>query len=128
MSTEKIYFEQGDITITGARFVIGSKTFAMRNITSVQIVENESKAAIPGYLILIGIAMTGIGFAGSHKDIAFAGLVIAAAGVYSAWNQKSTFSVVLTTAAGEVSAYTSEKREFIATIVQALNRSIAERG
>jgi Family of unknown function (DUF6232) len=128
MTTEKTYSQQGDITVTSARFIVGSQTFAMRNITSVQIVENKPNNPYPGYLMIIGCVTALIGFSNSSISAGILGLVIAAAGVYWAWHQTSTFSVVLTTAAGEVSAYTSQNRKFIATIVEALNLSIAERG
>jgi len=128
MSTEKTYSQQGDIIVTSARFIVGSQTFAMRNITSVQIVENEPNNPYPGYLMMLGCATVLIGFSNSSISASTLGLVIAAAGGYWAWQQTSTFSVVLTTAAGEVSAYTSHNRKFIVTIVEALNLSIAERG
>jgi hypothetical protein len=40
----------------------------------------------------------------------------------------TTFTVVLTTASGEVAAYQSEDREHISQIVKALNDSIVARG
>jgi len=100
----------------------------MRNITSVQTVEIEPDSPYPGYLMMLGFAVAVGGFANSSISVGILGLVMIAAGGYGAWQQTSTFSVVLTTAAGEVSAYTSQNRKFIATIVEALNLSIAERG
>jgi hypothetical protein len=128
MSTERTYFQQGDVTVTSARFIVASQTFAMRNITSIQTVETEPDGRHPGYLMMFGFVIAVIGFANSSISAGILGLVIAAAGGYWAWQQTSTFSVVLTTAAGEVSAYTSQNRKFIATIVEALNLSIVERG
>jgi Family of unknown function (DUF6232) len=128
MSTERTYFQQGDVTVTSARFIVGSQTFAMRNITSVQTVEIEPDSPNPGYLMILGCVIAVIGFANSSISTGILGLVIVAAGGYWSWHQTSTFSVVLTTAAREVSAYTSQNRKFIATIVEALNLSIVERG
>lgn len=128
MSTERTYFQQGDVTVTSARFIVRSQTFAMRNITSVQTVEIEPDSTHPGYLIILGCAIAVIGFGNSSISAGILGLVIAVAGGYWSWQQKSTFSVVLTTAGGEVSAYTSQNHTFIATIVEALNLSIVERG
>jgi len=128
MSTERTYFQQGDVTVTSARFIVGSQTFAMRNITSVQTVETEPDSPYPGYLMMLGGALAIGGFANSSITAGILGVVIAAAGGYWSWQQTSTFSVVLTTAAGEVSAYTSQNRKFIAATVEALNLSIVERG
>lgn len=128
MSTEKTYLQQGDVMVTSARFIVGSQTFAMRNITSVTAMEIEPDNPFPGYLMMLGSVIVMIGFGISSVSAGILGVVIAGAGGYWGWQQTSTFSVVLTTAGGEVRAYTSQNRKVIATIVEALNRSIVERG
>ena len=90
--------------------------------------EIEPDNPFPGYLMMLGGVIVMIGFGISSISSGILGVVIAGAGGYWSWQQTSTFSVVLTTAGGEVRAYTSQNRKVIATIVEALNRSIVERG
>src|ERR1017187_4601435 len=128
MSTEKQYFQREDVTVTSTRFIAGSQTFAMRNITSVESVEVEPNSKPPGYLLLLGIVFVLVGFATSSIWCGIVGLAMIAVGAYWSWKQRSTFAVVLTTAAGEVTAYQSQSRSVISAIVTALNLSIVERG
>jgi hypothetical protein len=114
--------------VTSTRFIAGSQTFAMRNITSVESVEAEPNSKPPGYLLLLGIVFVLVGFATSSIWCGIVGLAMIAVGAYWSWKQRSTFAVVLTTAAGEVTAYQSQSRSVISAIVTALNLSIVERG
>jgi hypothetical protein len=128
MSEEKTYFQNNDVTVTSARFIVSSQTFAMRNITSVKAVEIEPDSTQYGWLIIVGIGLVLFGFAGSSIVAGLSGVALVVLGVYQIWQQSSTFAVVLATSAGEVSAYSSQDGKLIAAIVEALNRSIVERG
>lgn len=128
MSAETTYFQNDDVIVTNTRFIVRSQTFAMRNITSVKTVEIDPDSTQYGWLIIIGIGLVVFGFAGSSIVAGLIGLAGAALGVYQIWQQSSTFAVVLATSAGEVSAYNNQNRKLIAAIVEALNRSIVERG
>ena len=128
MNEERVFFQETEITVTNARFVVGSQTFAMRNITSVRAEKVEAKLEHPGYLMLVGVVIALIGFFGAGIPVGVIGIAMLAGGIYWAWNQDGTFAVVLTTSAGEVSAYQSNDRQLIAGIVKALNDSIVARG
>lgn len=128
MNDEQVFFQQDEITVTNARFVVGSQTFAMRNITSVRSEKIDAKVEYPGYLMMAGIVVALVGFFGAGIAVGVLGIAILAGGIYLAWNQDDNFAVLLTTSAGEVSAYQSKDKQHIASIVKALNDSIVARG
>jgi hypothetical protein len=59
---------------------------------------------------------------------AWFGSFIIAGGVVWMISQKSKFSVVLTAAGGEVTAYSSYDRAFIGRVIQAITEAIVARG
>ena len=139
---ESIFFQSGDIMVTNARFVVGAKTFAMRSITSVQSVKRkEEPLGITGMgclsliIIMLGFVMTCYGFGSSLVLLGIFGILIIAGGVWLVIRalphqpkSKTIFTVVLTTAGGEVTAYESNDQNHISKIVQALNNSIISHG
>ncbi|MEO8143084.1 MAG: DUF6232 family protein [Betaproteobacteria bacterium] len=128
MNNEHVFFQEAEIIVTNARFVVGSQTFAMRNITSVRAEKVEEKFEYPGYLMLLGVVIALIGFASAGIPVGIIGIAMSAGGIYWAWNQDSAYAVVLTTSGGEVSAHQSNDRQLIAGIVKGLNDSIVARG
>ena len=125
MSEERVLFQKSGIFVSNSRFVVASQTFAMRNITSVRVEKQTPALAIPGFLMLLGIALALIGFISGGVPLGVIGVVALVIGVYWAWNSKDTFKVVLTTTAGEVVAYESYDTQLIADIIKSLNDSIA---
>lgn len=89
MSNETVLFKRADVTVTPSRFMVGSKTYAIRNIVSTRGLQES-----PGWL--------GALFGG-----------------------KTIYRVLLTTAAGELSAYESKDRDLIGDLLEALDRAIA---
>src|SRR5690349_14590431 len=106
MAEERSFFEHGDVKVTNARFMVGSETFAMSNITSVKASEKEPSRVGPILFIVVGVICL------ANSAIA-AGIVIA--GIGAAWwaAEKSMYHVLLTTAGGETSALRSKQREYI---------------
>ena len=125
MSEERVLFQKSGIFVSNSRFVVASQTFAMRNITSVRVEKQTPALTIPGFLMLLGIALALIGFISGGVPLGVIGVVALVIGVYWAWNSKDTFKVVLTTTAGEVVAYESYDTQLIADIIKSLNDSIA---
>ena len=121
---EKIFFEQGNIKVTNARFIVGAETHAMNGVTSVKshaISPNRTGPIIGiviGLLILLSAESSGKVF----------GLLIAGVAGWIFYKQKATHSVVLRSASGEVQAHTSQNEPLIGGIVQALNDALIHRG
>ena len=58
MSTpETTYYQDGSITVTNARAVLGSKTYAMANITSVSMGEIPANRTVGIVIAVIGLAI-----------------------------------------------------------------------
>ena len=125
MSEERVLFQKSGIFVSNSRFVVASQTFAMRNITSVRVGKETPAIAVPGFLILLGIALALIGFISGGVPLGVIGVAFLVIGVYWAWNKKDIFKVVLTTNAGDVVAYESYDAQHIADVVKSLNDSIA---
>jgi hypothetical protein len=114
MSNEITFFQNGEITVTNARFVVGSHTYAMRGITSVRGLEITPGKAMPIFLIITGLFLL----------LVYVGIIFIGFGIYFLIKQKSSFAVVLTTAAGEVKAYESRDSNLVGDVLEALNQAI----
>ena len=121
---EQVFFEQGNVKVTNARFIVDSKTYAMNGVTSV-----KSSIVPPnrtGAIIAIGVGLLMVFAAeGAAKII---GIAIAAAGAWFLSQQKSTHSVYLSSASGEVQALSDTDESYINSVVHALNEALIHRG
>ena len=123
MANEKTFFQYEDVAVTNSRFMVGSHTFAMNNITSVKASKLNPSRVGPLFVISIGVLILVYG-SGSLT----AGLAIAASGVVWWFIQKPMYHVMLRTAGGEASALSSRQRDYIEKVIQALNDAIVARG
>jgi hypothetical protein len=119
MPTETTFLDEQGITVTNSRFVAGGRTFAMSGITSVHTTRTDPSRKGPIILIVLGLiflAAYGIGLLGIIGGVLW-------------WmSQKPEFSIVLSSASGQVQAYTSQDSDFISRIVGAVNEAIIARG
>lgn len=120
MADEKIYFEYEDVKVTNARFVSGSQTFAMSNVTSVKAFEKPPSRTGGVIVLLIGLLIA--------MNVPAVGLPIAAVAAYYLYQQKTVFHVMLATASGESSALVTYQRDYLNKVVAALNEAIVQRG
>lgn len=117
---EKTFFEYDDIKVTNARFISGSQTYVMSNVTSVKAFEEKPNRLGGIFALLIGLA-TSL----SNTDI---GLLIMGAAAFYLYQQKTVYHVMLATAGGETSALKTHQREYLSKVVAALNEAIVHRG
>jgi hypothetical protein len=128
MGEETVFLRQGDITISNVRAIIGNKTYAMANITSVSLHKIPAKRkpgilwAIIGFFVMIG------GFAGGSPGVGVLGLIILALGVWVAYSKKDFYTVHIGSSSGEADALKSKDGEYIKSIVTAINEAIIKRG
>ncbi|HOR39662.1 MAG TPA: DUF6232 family protein [Paludibacteraceae bacterium] len=120
MAEEKIYFEEGDVKVTNARFLTYGKMHSMANVTSVAKYVVKPKRTGPIVLGIIGL-------------ICFAFkwwlAVLLLAGAVAWWmTQKNNYVVSLASSSGNQEALSSTDEAFIDRVVNALNDAIAERG
>jgi hypothetical protein len=118
---EKIFFNQGGVSVSNARFIVHGQTYAMNGVTSVkQAARHPSRVGpiIAGIVGLILLLNSAIGWA----------VVFLAAAVIWWIAQKSEWIVVLQSSSGETKALTSNEKPFIEGVINALNDSIVHRG
>ena len=120
---DRKFIDENGVSVSRSRFMVSGQTYAMSGITSVKSYQQNPNRAGPiilGSLGLLGLAM--------GLD-AFAGAVIAI-GIAIAWwvLSKPKYSVLLSSASGEVKALTSTDGPFIARVINALNDAIVHRG
>lgn len=117
---EKTFFEYDDVKVTNARFISGSQTYAMSNVTSVKASEEKPSRLGGIVVLLVGLAIA--------SNTPVVGLIIAAAAAFYLYQQKTVYHVMLATAGGETSALKTYQREYLSKVVSALNEAIVHRG
>jgi hypothetical protein len=123
---EREFFSGEEIYVSLTRFVAFGKTYAMSGVTSVGAVEAKPDhsgstltIALGALCILIGLAFT---------TFLIIGVVLIAAACYLRSTKTPDHYVMLTTSAGQVQAVRSKDKEYIGSIVKALNDCIVARG
>lgn len=111
---EQVFYDQAGVKVTSNRLVFGQQTFQLAGITSVRPQDIPPNRKGPIILMIVGLFCTaGIG--------TIAGLI---------WwfTQKTTYAVILVSAAGESPAYTSLDKKQVFEIANAVNEAMAARG
>lgn len=129
MSEETVYYSDSAIQVTNARAVLGGKTYAMANITSVTMGEKPVNRT-PGIVIaIVGLSIAACTSTASNSagGVIF-GILVLAAGIAIAAIAKPSYIVRLGSASGESDALISKDREYIQKIVNAINEAIIKRG
>lgn len=119
MAAEQTFFSENGVTVTQARFVVpGGSTFAMSGVTSVGMAETYPDKDKAKKLILFGVPCLLIGV----------GILMIIAGIIWMATAQPLYTVLLRSASGEASAYSSRDKELIQRIIAALTDAIIERG
>jgi len=124
MKEEQVFLNEGGVTVTNARFIVPSQTYAMSGITSVKTYEKTPSRNGPLILIIIGVLMA---LGGKQEAIGAVVFVLVLAVVWWIF-QKIEYQVRLSTASGEATALKSKDADWIIRVVNALNEAIIHRG
>ena len=126
---ETSILEEGNVKITNLRAIIGTKTYAMSNVTSVSL-GKKKESNTPLGLIILGAAMGISGLFTLPDTLVCVGIggVLAVMGVFGALNSKPTYMVRIGSASGESNILESTDLEQISRIVAAMNDAIVRRG
>jgi hypothetical protein len=125
---ETTYYQDGQVTISNARAVLGAKTYAMTNITSVTMGEKPANRALGAVLVLAGGAGLCVGGAGDSSGALIVGVLLVIAGIALAILAKPSYIVKIGSAGGESDALIAPDKEYIQKIVNAVNEAIIKRG
>ncbi len=124
MAVETTYFDNGKVTITSARVIVPTQTYAMSGITSVKFVEKKPQRLWPIGLLLAGFLLA--------KSIPGASIwhfvMLIAPGLIWLLIQRTMYSVQLSSSSGESKALTSKYGDFVKNVVKAINQAIVDRG
>jgi uncharacterized paraquat-inducible protein A len=121
---EEFLLRDYNVSVTSARFMVGSTTYAIAGITSVGF---KSNLWIQNALFFFALIGAIFGLAVLICGALFPAIFVLFMAVICLWlapRFMPEYSVILTTAAGEIRAITSRDRAFIGRIVQALNDAI----
>ncbi|WP_183567681.1 DUF6232 family protein [Mucilaginibacter sp. SP1R1] len=122
VQNEITFYQDMDVTVTQSRYVTHSKTYAMRNISSVHIFEIVKSKKLPVLMIIIGFLML------FSNELRIMGFIILLLGVTVLSLIKNEFSVRISTNSGEANSIVSKDKLYIQKIVNALNQAIIHRG
>jgi hypothetical protein len=121
---ETVFHTDGAVNITNARAVLGGKTYAMSNISSVTMVKKKVNIVLVAILGIIALAS--LGMLGSSPITTILVIAVCAGLIYLL--VRPAYGVVLGSASGESEALVSRDRVYIEKIVNAMNEAIIHRG
>lgn len=123
MEHDKTFFQDNDVLITKSRIVIFGKTYAMRNISSVSITQ-ESKL----FLKISSTIMLVFALSGFFLKEYLIGIIALGIAVIMLLNSKDEYIVVISSNSGDNNALKSKNRDYIESIIEAINEAIIFRG
>lgn len=138
MTDETILLEEQGIKITNLRAMFGGKTYAVSNITSVER-ETTPASSAPLVFAAIGVLMAvmavpsffqdrGAFSSGPNISLLVIGFLVLGLGILMTRAAKPSYNVKISTASGEIKAFTSDSDELTARITSALNDAIIHKG
>ncbi len=132
---ESVLQEQGNVKVTDKRVVIGAKTYALANITSVEMGRRDESGSGALLKLVVGLILMGIGTLLTFTNgVSFFALAMAAIGALLVWQgnkaskeRVSTYLVKVGSASGESNILESKDLNVIQPIVNAINDAIVRR-
>lgn len=119
---EKNFYQDNNVTVTQSRYIAGSKTYAMRNISSVSIFKIDKSRTGAILFLVMGILL----LIPEGKRV-FGGILAIIGGIWL-YSIKDEYAVRISTNAGEANSLVSKDQAYIQKIVNALNDAIIHRG
>lgn len=123
--------KEKDVKITNERAIIGTKSYAISEITSVSMDVNEPKLFLPVFVIVLAavcsvlVALSNMreysGYLTTSMYLGIAGLL------FFIFSQKTKYSVRIRSASGEFKALETVDRQRVERIIKAMNAAIAQR-
>ena len=123
MEHDKIFFQDNDVLITQSRIVIFGKTYAMRNISSVSITQESKLFLKISSTIILVFALSGF-----FLEEYLIGIIALGIAVIMLLNSKDEYIVVISSNSGDNNALKSKNRDYIESIIEAINEAIIFRG
>lgn len=125
---EKVYLSDATVKITNARAVIGGKTYALANITSVGMHQEPATYGACVLLGCIGLFFAWMGYELEFSVCIFSGIVALIGAIAWGSQLKPKYWVRIASASAESNAIWSFDRTYISNVVEAMNKAIIGRG
>ena len=119
---EKIFYQDSEVTVTQDRFVVGSETYAIENISSVSNFEIVKSKNGPSMLMALGAILL------VPSGMRILGGVLVIIGFLWLFSVKNEYAVRISMNAGEINSVVSKNRDYIQKIVDALHEAVIFRG
>ncbi len=116
---ETTYYSKHNVMVTTKRFIVGSETYSVNNITSVSHKKKSPNWSIPILAILVGLLSINFNPVISIILILFGGIFL--------YLSKGKYNIILKTSGSETKPFTSKNKNEVTQIVQALNQAIIDR-
>ncbi|WP_145590350.1 DUF6232 family protein [Yersinia aleksiciae] len=121
---EKEFFSHGDVRVTNARFTVSGATYAMNGVTSVKKLQTKHSKVGPVILAIIGALVT----FNTGGEVRIIGILMLLTAIFWFGKIKPEYVVVLNSSSGEAQALKSHDKDYIQSVINALNESIIFRG
>jgi|SRR6185503_8035572 hypothetical protein len=123
--------KEKDVKITNERAIIGTKTYAISDITSVSMDVNEPKLFLPIFFIVTAAVcsvLVALSDMREYSECLEAGIYLGIAGLlFFIFSQKTKYSVRIRNASGELKVLEAVDRGHVERIVKAMNAAIVQR-
>jgi len=148
MSAEDSIYQDQAIRITPTRVIVGKQTHLVADLKSAGLARVPGTSRLSCLLLAIGLTACGLagygvsaastmneaGFTSSDAQsaglvllaIAVAGIVLFAVGAAIPFLQKPRYALTLARASGQYSVLVSPKKDYIQTVVDAVNQAIGK--
>ncbi len=122
--SEEVIYADNQVSISTSRIVIGSTTYALRNITSVKIGSTAAKRGCAIIMLVFVPIVLIVGISGGGDNF-LPGLIwaviLGVGGFFWLRACKDDHHVLISSSSGEAKALTSKDKSYIEKIVAAIN-------
>jgi hypothetical protein len=116
------------VKVTSTRFIVGAETYLLSGITSIRSIRIPPNYVPPIVLIVFALLACWGAIKFDNPLFYVVGLAGVGLGGLWAWRLCSRFAIVLCTAADENRSLISVDREFVVSVLRALNEAVIARG
>ncbi|MBW8362662.1 MAG: hypothetical protein K0M56_10815 [Kaistella sp.] len=121
IQNETVFYHDTNVTVTPVRYVTPSRTYSMKNVSSVYVCEISKSRLKAVVITLLGFPFL---FAG---DLFFVGLLMILLGICWFISIKNEYAIRISTNVGESDSLVSEDKIYIEKIANALNEAYIQR-
>ncbi len=130
---DKVFFSEGDVTVTRTRFVSHGDTYTMATVSSCKTRYSDETNGGKSFLRKVAIVISiGVGIAIGIASNFIVGIILGVVGIIAAVMfikpGYKLYKLYLGTNSGELEAVLSKDENFIVQIERAVNDAIVERG